>query len=408
MAVEIILGGRTMTREKRVRRDIETSAKDGDKGLRQFFEEFGEALASDRDMRRRFSFRRLLEELIPGGREIVDSWNPEYGGSGALRMPSEDTLLEDGSAVTSGMFGTITNQIVYTEVMEAFDDEAFVFSDIVRNVPTKFNGERIPGIGRMGNVAEIIGESKPYPRVGLSEDYRDTPTTEKRGLMIDLTREAIFFDRTSLLIDRASELGRWLGYNKEIRLIDAFIDENETRHRYNWKGTQYATYQTSTPWDNVTASATLTDWTDLDEARQTLGAILDPNTGTPILNIASDLVVCDQLLTTAERIVNATEIRFGDGASSTTQTVGPNPAKKLRIISSQLLAARMATDTTWFYGDVAGTIEYMENFPLQVEPAPANTGDMWERDIAMSWKAGERGAAVVKEPRKTTKCTVGA
>jgi hypothetical protein len=66
----------------------------------------------------------------------------------------------------------------------------------------------------------------------------------------------------------------------------------------------------------------------------------------------------------------------------------------------------MATDSDWFLGDISKQVRYMENFPLQVEQAPVGAGNMWERDIAMSWKAGERGAAVVVEPRVTTKCTV--
>jgi hypothetical protein len=392
---------KTMTREKRMRRDYEARVRDGEGHL--FIEEFSEAVQKDKDLRHRISFRRLLEEFVDGGREIVDSWNPEFGGAGAVRL---DTLMEGGTAVTSGVFGTITGQIIYTEVMKAFEDEAFVFSPIVPNVPTKFNGEVIPGIGRMGDVAEVIPEGRPYPRAGLSEDYIQTPLTQKRGLMIDLTREAVFFDRTSLLIERAAELGRWLGYNKELRLINAFIDENATVHRYNWKGTSYATYQTATPWDNTTASNALVDWTDIDNAEQTLAAILDPNTGTPILNTPKDLVVTRQLLYTAKRIVSATEIRLGDGASATTQTISSNPITNYRIVSSQLLAAQLATDTDWFLGDIARQLRYMENFPLQVEQAPVGSGDMWERDIAMSWKAGERGAAVVVEPRVTTKNTV--
>ena len=398
--------GQTMTREKKMRRDFAARCRDGEGEL--FLEELAEALSEDRDLRHRLSVRRLLEEFVEGGREIVDSWDPQFGGMGALKI--SDNLLEDGEAVNSAVFGRITGQIIYTEVMKSFEDEAFVFSQIVPNVPTKFNGEVIPGIGRMGDVAEVIPEGKPYPRAGLNEDWIRTPTTQKRGLMIDLTREAVFFDRTNMLLERAQELGRWLGYNKEIRLIDAFIDENVTTHRYNWKDTAYASYQTSTPWDNVTASCTLVDWTDVDEAEQTLAAILDPNTGTPILNTPKDLVVTRQNLYTARRIVNATEIEVATPGWATTgnptATKARNPIQNYRIVSSQLLAARMATDTTWYLGDIARMIRYMENFPLQVEQAPVGSGDMWERDIAMSWKAGERGAAVVVEPRVTAKNTV--
>lgn len=405
MTVQLFHSGRSMTREKRMRRDFELRVRDGEGHL--FLEEFADAIAKDKDLRRRISFRRLLEEFVEGGREIVDSWNPEYGGAGSH---SVHTLLEDGSGVSTAMFGNITGQIIYTEVMQGFDDEAFVFSDIVPNVPTKFNGEVIPGIGRMGDVAEIIPEGKPYPRAGLSEDWIQTPTTQKRGMMIDLTREEVFFDRTSQLIEKASELGRWLGYNKEIRLINAFIDENATAHKYNWKGTIYDTWQTSTPWDNTTSSNALVDWTDIDAAEQTLANIVDPNTGAPILNMPKHLVVTRQNLYTARRIVNSTEITVTTPGYATSgspsETQADNPVANYKIVSSQLLAAQMGTDTDWFLGDISKQLRYMENFPLQVEQAPVGSGSMWERDIAMSWKAGERGAAVVVEPRVTTKCTV--
>ncbi len=405
MTVQMFHSGRSMTREKRMRRDCELRVKAGEGEL--FLEEFADAIAKDKDFRRRISFRRLLEEFVDGGREIVDSWNPEYGGAGAH---SVHNLLEDGGSVTTAMFGNITGQIIFTEVMEGFDDETFVFTDIVPNVPTKFNGEVIPGIGSMGDVAEIIPEGKPYPRAGLSEDWIQTPTTQKRGMMIDLTREEVFFDRTNQLIAKASELGKWLGYNKEIRLIDAFIDENVTPHKYNWKGTIYNTYQTSTPWDNVTSGNALVDWTDIDAAEQTLAAILDPNTGAPILNLPKHLVVARQNLYTARRIINATEITVTTPGYATsgspTESQTENPIANYKIVSSQLLAARMSTDTDWFLGDISRQLRYMENFPLQVEQAPVGSGSMWERDIAMSWKASERGAAVVVEPRVTTKCTV--
>lgn len=402
MPVEMFHSGRSMTREKRMRRDFQLREKEGQAEL--FMEELGDALREDKDLRRRISFRRLLEEFVPGGREIVDSWNPEFGGSGAVRI---DNFMEDGVAVSSAVFGNITGQIIYTEVLEAFEDEQFVFSQIVPNIPTKFNGEIVPGIGRMGDVAEVIPEGRPYPRAGLNEDWIRTPLTQKRGMMIDLTRETVFFDRTGLVVQRAQEIGRWLGYNKEIRLINAFIDENATAHRYNWKDTVYASYQSSTPWVNTKSSNGLVDWTDIDGAEQVLASIIDPNTGTPIMNTPKDIVVTRQNLYTARRIVNATEITVVTPGYATstnpTETKASNPISNYRIVSSQLLAAQLATDTDWFLGDIERMLQYRENFPLQVEQAPVASGDMWERDIAMSWKAGERGAAAVVEPRVTCK-----
>ena len=88
----------------------------------------------------------------------------------------------------------------------------------------------------------------PYPHLGFGEDYIETPSTTKRGFIVPVTKEAIFFDRTHLVLSRAAEVGEVLGLNKEKRLIDLVIGAT---NNYKWKGTTYNTYQTSTPWINV-------------------------------------------------------------------------------------------------------------------------------------------------------------
>src|SRR5205807_854894 len=128
--------------------------------------------------------------------------------------------------------------------------------------------------------------------------------------------------------------------NKEKRLIDAFLDQNVTTHRYNWKGTTYATYQSASPWINVIASGNpISDWTSVDAAEQVLAAIRDPWTGEPIMIQPKDLVVSRSKLYTARRVVTATEIEVmtpGFATSgSPTKTVSPNPIQSYRIISSQ-------------------------------------------------------------------------
>jgi hypothetical protein len=348
-----------------------------------------------------FSIRELFEALVPHGREIVDSWNPKHGGGGESLV-----LLEASGAVNTAAFKNISGQVVYSAFMEGFEDEGYVFTPVFPTVSTQFSGEKIAGITKLGGGEDyVIPEGATYPRIGPAEDYIDTPQTAKHGVMSGLTREAIFFDRTGQLVQRAAEVGKEMGYWKEVAAIDAFIDENVTTHRYKWKGTTYATYQTSTPWDNTTASAGLVDWTDVDEAEQTLSAIVDPNTGRPIINVPKDIVVTRQNLNVARRVLSATELRFGDGASASTQTIFSNPIQNYRILSSQLLAARMGTDTTWYLGDLARQVKCMENFPLTVVQSPANSEAEWNRDIVMEWKASHRYVFAVVEPRVTTTCT---
>jgi hypothetical protein len=363
----------------------------------------------------RVSLRGLLEELVPNGRELVQSWANGTGGYSLQEALSQ--LREDAGANTAAQFSNITGQIVYNRILQAFEAEEYVFSKLIPNVPTQFNGEKIAGISRIGDEAQVVPEGRPYPLVGVSEDYIQTPATVKRGMIDALTKEAIFFDRTGVLISRCAEVGEFLGLNKEKRLIDAVLDQNAGAvtggHRYNWKGTTYATYQTSTPWVNSNSGNGLTDWSNVDSAEQTLAAIADPWTGEPIMIQPKDMIVARAKLFTARRIVTATRIEtvtpgFATSANPN-KTEWANPIQQYRIVSSQLMGARMskASEATsdWFIGDLAKAVNYMENFPLTVVNAPTNSQAEFERDIVMQWKANERGAAAVVEPRALVKQT---
>ena len=96
-------------------------------------------------------------------------------------------------------------------------------SKLVSTIPTRLDGEKIPGIGRIGDEAAEVRPGMPYPSVGLGEDYIETPSTTKRGFIVPVTREAIFFDRTHLILQRAAEVGEILGLNKEKRLLDLVL-----------------------------------------------------------------------------------------------------------------------------------------------------------------------------------------
>lgn len=379
---------------QQLRRMYESAERD--RNREKFFEDFAEMLASGEAKPEDFSLRQLFEQFVPNGRELVDSWNPRQGGG--------VNLLEAGDAVQLGAFANITGQIVYSAVLEKYNSEEFVFTKLIPTQSTAFNGEKIPGVTQLGDMAEEVGEAQPYPLAGVTEDWIETPQTKKRGMIDQITKEALFFDRTGLILERCGEVGYWLGVNKEKRAIDCIIDENTTAHRYKWKGTTYATYQTTAPWDNVTASNTLADWSDLDLAEQTFNAMVDPNTGETIDIEATHLIVVKSMEAVAKYILSATDITRHIGGYATsgdlTQEGGRNPyANKYQLVTSKRLASRLATDTHWFLGTPGKYAKYMENWPLAVVQASPNSEDEFNRDIVTKYKASERGAFAVVEPR---------
>ena len=131
-------------------------------------------------------------------------------------------------------FSNITGQVIYSKILEAYKQEAFVVSKLVDTIPTRLDGERIPGIGRISDeVTEVRPGHALSAASGFGEDYIETPATTKRGFIVPVTKEAIFFDRTHLVLQRAAEVGEVLGLNKEKRLIDLVIGAT---NNYKWKG----------------------------------------------------------------------------------------------------------------------------------------------------------------------------
>ena len=190
-------------------------------------------------------------------------------------------------------------------------------------------------------------------------------------------------------------------------MIDCVIDENRTAHRYKWKGTSYATYQTSTPYINSKTSNALVDWTNVDAAELMFNQLTDPYTGEPIMVNPKHLVVTRQNLRTAQRILTATQVTTttpGFATSGNPNAVNwANPISGYQILCSAQLAARLGTDTSWFLGDLTKAFRYMENWPITVVQAPANSEAEFTLDVVYRVKASERGAASTWEPRQIIK-----
>ena len=344
-----------------------------------------------------FSIRDLAEGLIPDGREFVHAMNPARDTDGV-------SLLE---TVDSAAFKNITGQLLIRSVMDGYENPQFVGPRLAKTIPTDLNGEKIPGLTTLGDQNEIVGEGKPYPDAAIGEDWIETPETLKRGRKLQLTKEVLFFNKTGLILDQATELGYNLGLNRDKRIIDLALGVTNT---YRWKGTAYDTYQTTTPWVNVNASNALADWSDIDDALQLFGALVDPTSGEPILVMPTQMIVHTSLRKTIDYIMRATQVVIDPNANAGTaqnQLWVPNNVltAPYEIISSPVIDQRYTagsvTSTTWMFGDFQRAFAYMENWPVQVMPMPSNSYIEYERDIVAGWRVSERGTVAVKNPRYT-------
>lgn len=318
-------------------------------------------------------------------------------------------VMENAGAVNTSAFTGIIGQIAFSTVLDPYNAEEFVFKNTIPSKPTQLSGEKIPGITVPGAAGQVVEEGKPYPIAGVSQNYIETPQTSKRGIIIPVTREAIFFDRTGQLLQHAGQVGEALGITQEEEAISAVVDENRTTHRYKWMGADpIATFQASTPYVNLKTSNGLTDWTNVNEAEQLFNNLLDPFTGKPIMVKPKHIVTTMQLTHTVRRILSATENRTGNYATSGGPNilVAPNTLDSYQHITSRYVKTQMATATSWFLGDITKAVWYMENWPMQVLQAPTMSHDEFHRDIALQYRADRRGEYAVVEPRALVKNTV--
>jgi hypothetical protein len=370
-------------------------------GPRQTIAHLTEALEQRHLRPEDFSIRDLAEGLVPDGHEWVRLLDPRSAGS--VR------ILEAGDGVDVTAFLNITSQVIYSKIMDAYTQEAFVVSRLVDTIPTRLDGEKIPGIAGLSGQDQVVHPGMPYPSVGFGEDYIETPSTTKRGFIVPVTKEAIFFDRTHLVLTRAAEVGELLGLNKEKRLIDLVIGAT---NNYKWLGTTYNTYQAATPWINVKAGNELLDWQNVDVAEQLFSDMLDPNTGEPVLLSANTVLVMPAYRHAAHRVFNALEVRFNPAGSSST-TLAANPLANYQVLDSRLAYRRVINAGTaavdakkwWFLGDFKKAFAYMENWPITVTQSAAGSEADFNQDIVVRFKASERGAAAVLNPRFVVKCT---
>jgi len=161
------------------RRLYEAAQADGTPN--RFFAELATALQEGQLDRSRFSIRNTFRQFVEDGNEMIESFSPRNQADGMR-------LLEAGGAVDTTAFSNITGQFVYSTVLEQFQSPTFIAGDLARTVPTEFNGEKIPGVGGLGDATKPIGEGEDYPTAGVGEEWIETPETDKHGVIVPVTK----------------------------------------------------------------------------------------------------------------------------------------------------------------------------------------------------------------------------
>lgn len=350
---------------------------------------------------RDYSIRDVFESVVPDGREIVASWKGVEPGRGV-------SLIRE--SINTSAFANINQTFMHKELLDAFQKPELIADKLVTVVPTNEKWERIPGVGQIGDQNAIVKEQDNYPYATLSEDWIQTQETEKRGVIVPVTKEAIFFDKTGLVMQRATQVSEWMAINYEKRILDTVLGIVD---RYDRKSRGIVpTYGSATggrDWANEHANP-LVDWESIEAADLLFEEIVDYDTGEPVIIGAKQMLVPGALYATARRIINATEIMTGTqdvaDVGFGTITKSDNPYRGMpEPITNQYVYNRSSADDTWWYGDFKQAFRYYQNWAPEAVTAPTNNDDEFERDIAVKTKISEMGVPAVYQPRAVQKCT---
>jgi len=372
-------------------------------GLQKTTDHLTEAIESHQLTPEDFSLRDLAEALVPDGLEWVRTFDP-----------CGSTNLTESDGVDSTAFLNITGRIISSKIRESYEQEAFKASKLVSTIPSRLSRERIPGVTRIAAGSTQVAEGMHYPNAGFTEEYVDTPETTKHGLIVPVTREAIFFDQTGLVLKRAAEVGEILGADREKRILDVILGVTNT---YSKNGTSYNTYYASGdsgPWTNKLTGNALADWTDVDAAEQLFAAMCDETTGDPILmNPNSVLIMPGKRFAAAQvfypgTVTYTTAIGSGNSQTSIPNILGTYDVQSSAYAYRRLIASGVsASDAAnyWFIGDFKRAFAYMENWGLTVSRSSTTGEASFSQDILVRYKASERGVPAVLEPRCVVCCT---
>ena len=370
-------------------------------GAERTVQHLSEALQNKELRGEDFSIRELAEALIPDGHHWIRELDP--------RSKSDGSVTE---AVDVTAFINVTQQIIYSKILEAYNREAFVMSKMVTTISTQFDGEKIPISGLLENTQREINPGMPYPNLGFAEDYIETPQTKKFGLIVPVTREAIFFDRTHLILSRAAEVGETLALGKEKRILDVVLGITNS---FKWQGKAYNTYCSGStdPYVNVMASNPLADWDNLEKAENLFANMLDPSTKEPILIEPDTVLVMPQKRGIAYSLFHGEAQASRKTSESVTLSSIPNPYSRYNVVSSRIAYRRLldsgvtASNSAgyWFLGNFQKAFAYMENWPITVTQSQLGSEADFTQDIVVRFKASERGTPAVLNPRYVVKCT---
>lgn len=318
-------------------------------------------------------------------------------------------------------FTAVVTGLLEISIMDAWENPEFIMSDIMPDVPTRmFDGRKVIGTTRLGDVAEPRYPGNPTKRAGFSERWITQPRTVENALACEVTQEAVYLDLTGEVLEQANAVGDWIRWRKEMRQIDCFLGVTNT---YQYNGTSYNTYISLGFFNNTLSGNELLYWEQVQAVELLFRDMTDPATGLRVRIVPDSIYVNQDKLYTMQGVLDATslELRGAPGATSGNQDIrhfgnvlsgkypkrytSPLVYQRMTDASGLNLSATNAGKYWYVWDSKKPPFRYAQNWPLRIQQAAPNQVDLIDRGIVLFVKADERGVPMVYEPRRIVQST---
>lgn len=386
---------------------------------------------------------RHLAEAIHGHDFVEDYYKPnggngfDFGSRHLMEAAIDPSAFVDVSLFNLSVFG-----LVNAKIIDRFNAPDYIGKDLVEIVPVNSNGYKRIGAAKISPVGKgTKGRQPGEPHVELQfgEMYQQAPVTLEQGAKILLTKEAVYFDYTGQVTQTAGEIADELAYGQDRDIAGTVLGVTGLASTYNFNGTSYEVYQTSTPYVNQQTNPLVPgawDITNVDLARQLFVGMTDPVTGREIKVIGKTLLVAPgrELLARSQLYTADVQIgtqntaagfpawfqKSGNDLAQLGKAMGQTGPYTVLPMSSIwyniMLAAAGASypglglsttnaQKTWYVGDFPRAATWTENWPLTSWTADSGDFVLKDRGIVGVYGANYRGSTWMREPRYIVKNT---
>lgn len=344
---------------------------------------------------RQVSLRSLYEAMV----------GPIESASDVLMM--HEAIVTPDLALNISAFGAAGSGLLERNILEGYQQAADITEDIATMKDSRQRFMRAIGIGNLGDIGEVVNPGDPSPMYGLEEEYVDTPETQETKAGVEVDRNAIFFDMTDQLADRARDIGTGLGINRMKRVLRTVMGLDNT---YSRNGVSSNTYLTSGDYVNSSTNNPLVDRTALDTVEHLFADLTDPVTGEPIVVSGRTLLVPSALATVANDITRAREQETRTNSGNEIRKGAPR-AGEWSVVSSPYVQSVLrssglstsVSNSTWFAGDLKRAFGYARNWDITTTSATTMDSNAVSRGVVVATYASERGRPYVADPRQVYK-----